>query len=131
MPVPASPKHAPPKPKRFAHHALPPTRKVMAPDDFGSFGKMTIEQYLGAVKKLKGTSNVLPVLHEMGIEIVADLAYANVQHVSAAMKLRAPEAAKKLPAALAVIEAAVTEARAGLRKLLNPFKQKLFDKQKL
>jgi len=115
----------------FAHHPLPRTRKVAAADDFGSFGKMTTAQYFGAVKKLEGVSNILPVMKEMGLLTVADLAYANAQHVSAAMKLRAPQAAKRMGLELALVERAMIEAQAGLRKLLSPFKQKLFDQQKL
>jgi hypothetical protein len=110
---------------------LPRIRKVAAADDFGAFGKMTTAQYFGAVKKLKGTSNILPVMEELGISIVADLAYANSQHVGASMRLRAPHAAKHMGEELALIEKAVVEAQAGLRKLLNPFKRKLFDRQEL
>lgn len=103
----------------------------MAADDFGDFGKMSTQQYFGAVRNIRGTANVLPVMKEMGIETVADLAYINAQHVSAAMKLRVPQAAKQYAAEIGSIEAAVAEAQAGLRKLLNPFKQKLFDQQRL
>ena len=92
---------------------------------------MTTAQYFGAVKKLDGVSNILPVMHEMGLLTVADLAYANAQHIGAAMKLRAPQAAKRLGLELALVERAMIEAQAGLRKLLSPFKQKLFDQQKL
>jgi hypothetical protein len=36
-----------------------------------------------------------------------------------------------MAAELRDLEQAVIDAKAGLRKLLNPFKQKLFDKQQL
>eukprot|EP01043_Picozoa_sp_COSAG02_P014220 COSAG02_NODE_582_length_20017_cov_26.599608_14_plen_131_part_00 len=130
MPAPA-PMPAPHKKGTFARHPLPRIRKVASADDFGAFGKMTAAQYFGAVKKLKGVSNILPVMEELGIVVVADLAYANSQHVGAGMKLRAPHAAKQMGEELALIEKAVVEAQAGLRKLLNPFKRKLFDQQQL
>jgi hypothetical protein len=110
---------------------LPKTQKVKSADDFGAFGKISTDQYFGVLKKLKGTSNILPVMGDMGIETVADLAYVNVQHIGATMKLRSPLAAKSMAAELRDLEQAVIDAKAGLRKLLNPFKQKLFDKQQL
>lgn len=121
----------PTPPTRFAQHVLPQTRKVMAADDFGAFGKITTDYYFGSLKKLKGAAVILPVMREMGVVTVADLAYLNPQHVSAAMKLRTAHVAKTMPAELAGFQVAVTEAQAGLRKLLIPFKQKMFDLQKL
>ena len=103
----------------------------MAADDFGAFGKITTDFYFGSLKKLQGAAVILPVMREMGVMTVADLAYLNPQHVSAATKLRMPQVAKNMPTELAGFEAAVTEAQAGLRKLLIPFKQKMFDQQKL
>ena len=51
-----SPMPTPSKKAAFVRHPLPRTQKVVAADDFGSFGKMTTAQYFGAVKKLDGVS---------------------------------------------------------------------------
>lgn len=113
--------------KNSRSFTLPETRKVKAPDDFGGFGKLSISQYLGALKKVSSVSNFMPVMTELGVETVADLAYLNPQHIGAALKLREPKAAAALGAEITHVAAIVTEAQAGLRKVLIPFKQKLFD----
>ena len=117
--------------KKSRGFTLPATPKVKAPDDFGGFGKLTISQYLGALKKVASVSNFLPVMTELGVATVADLAYLNPQHIGAILQLREPKAAAALGAEITHVQAIVAEAQAGLRKVLIPFKQKLFDAQTL